>query len=343
MTSQSVQHTFSQKHPKTGALIYVFKKLWRLIRWVFEFAIPVYVLIFVICISLLSFSMGRPSFLGQYFDAAAVGSTGKVPVEQVSVKAAVAAATSKAEIQLLNERVTLLKENQERTLTIIGAIAALLTFLGFKGYTTISEAHTKVSDAESRAEDVQALVNQFFEHDYNSNSIAALNVMHGIVAREIANTVAKMLKLKDPQSDPCTDAEYVRVLDDGINYVNLALKDASKVNPSVIKRAHGVRGNLYKRKKDFREALKSVHTIIAASGEDENAWFNVACYSAQIAGSLPAGPASDAERKVLSSDALGALRKSFKLNPSMKQSAIQDEDLAWLKANYAVEFADVTS
>lgn len=317
-------------------IYWFFRSMWRVFRWLMEFGLPVYVFTAVICFALISLSIENKKislpFIGEISSETTQLESDKIKRDGVQ---------KTTDIMVLKEQLRSLEKSQDKNLAIAAGLAALLTFLGFKGYATISEASRTVSEAESRAEAVQDRLNKFFDHDYEINTRMSMNVMHGIVAREISVVLQKIAKASN--QDPRKDLETRKAVDQGINYLDAVIAQGSEVNQQILIRAHGVKGNLLNIKGDFKEALIQSKAILKlTNNSDPSGWYNIACYSSQIANNLAADGKSATEIAEFANEAIDSLVHAGKSDSSFKRLAQNEADLEWLRKNRSAEFLAAT-
>lgn len=183
-------------------------------------------------------------------------------------------------IESIDGKYTSLKESQDRLFSVIAALGALMTFLGFKGFDSFFKSKEAADLAAKKAEEVS----QFLEKQYEIDNRAEYMVIEAATLRNEADLYAEITQ------KTLGDSFYEDRLYRAKERVDDAISLDSK-NLDVHFRALGVLGNLHYRFKDFKAARDCSEKIIKLAEKNNkshelpaiDAHYNYACYSSRMA------------------------------------------------------------
>lgn len=238
-----------------------------------------------------------------------------------------------------------IKDTYDKLFSLLVAMAALLTFFGFKGMDSFVAARRNAEEAVQQAEQARARADlaasqlkTFLEEDYGRDNRAEINVAQAISLREIALLYEKSWQLVRPdEAFPEHGREARRqYLSKANYYLKEALRHKDQLDKVLLLRALGVQCNTYRMLNDFDAALRTAQEIIERfPGEDESAYYNAACYCCLIS---EREQASHSLAENLLIDALRYLRTAIELYPQNAAEAQEEPDFNWLRANRKQEF-----
>lgn len=190
------------------------------------------------------------------------------------------ATIAKMTIESIDGKYAALKESQDRLFSVIAALGALMTFLGFKGFDSFFKSKEAADLAAKKAEEVS----QFLEKQYEIDNRAEYMVIEAATLRNEADLYAEITK------KTLGDSFYESYLYRAKGYLDAAISLDSN-NLDVHLRALGVLGNIYYRLNDFKSARDCSERIIKLATKNGkvseppavDAHFNYACYSSRMA------------------------------------------------------------
>jgi tetratricopeptide (TPR) repeat protein len=249
------------------------------------------------------------------------------------------ATIAKMTIESVDGKYASLKESQDRLFSIIAALGALMTFLGFKGFDSFFKSKEQADAAAKKAEEVK----KFLDEQYEIDNRAEFMVIEAATLRNDADLYAN-IKQK-PSNELLCDSYYRTLLVNAKKYLEAAIELDSK-NTLVHIRALGVLGNVYYRFGDYRQAKDCVVKVIklaekkghSGSGNVIDAHFNCACYATKMAASLHlTGEAEKIKEAVeLGKEALKKLREYLIYEDI--DDVNSDSDLEFLRIHMKAEF-----
>lgn len=269
---------------------------------------------------------------------------------------------AKMTLDASKEKYDSIKDTYDRLFSVLVAMAALLTFLGFKGLDSFvgarasaeaselraAQAEARAKEASDKAESANLALQKFLNETNKIKNRAELNVSSGIALRETARVYRDCWMLVNPaRSVDEMPADAVKVYRDYLEmsryYLNVALEQKATVDDKVILRAMGTLCNVHRALNDFPDALRVAQNIIADfPKEDDTAYFNAACYCSLL-GNRFASVKLDEVGANYAEMALGYLRTAIALDPINRAESAKDDDFTWLKLHYAAKFDALTA
>ena len=264
-----------------------------------------------------------------------------------------------------------IKDTYDKLFSVLVAMAALLTFLGFKGLESFISARASAEKSESRAgeaeqraaqaekraelasqraEAANAKLEEFLKAvtSTRKNNRAELNVSTGITLRETARVYRDCWKLVNPvknvadMPDPALKV-YNDYLEMSLYYLGIGMQEKDQIDERVIIRAMGTMCNVHRALDNFSDALQIAQNIIATYGDaDDSAHFNAACYSSLLGQQFAAANLAGQSDKYAEM-AFGCLAAAIALDSINKGEARKDEDLAWLRQKYPTRFEEMAA
>ncbi|NMK45506.1 hypothetical protein [Achromobacter sp. Bel] len=337
----------------------------RLVRWFLTYGLPMYLIVLALIYMGVhglfgekpSSSVGSASraessvgYTGQYFLFRREGYDQQVPPmtapqslpTQAPMADTTAIAIAKFAVDSTKDRIDALRESYEKLFGVIATLGALLAFLGFKGVESFMTARAKAQetvekasaavasaqDAKIQAETAIERLRVFLEEDYPRDNRSEVNVVHGIVMREIAEIYGK---LSEAQGNDKQCPEYIDALEQSLRYLQKVPYGADGIDPKIACRALVSIGNVKRRLGDIRGALEACQMVLDKYGkDDDSAHYNLACYSC-----LLAAEATKNHRHSTAmghgSTAIAGLKRSIELDPRCREAARNDPDFAWFR------------
>lgn len=253
-----------------------------------------------------------------------------------------AIAIAKFAVESTKDRIDSLRDSYEKLFGVIATLGALLAFLGFKGVESFMVARTKAQEtvekasaavlsanaAKEQAEKAIEKLRKFLEEDYPRDSRSEVNVVHGIVMREIADVYGAIAESQGKKKE-CE--AYFEALEQSLYYLKMVPCHSMNIDAKIACRALVSIGNVKRRLGDVRGALDACKLVLEKfDSNDDSAHYNFACYSC-----LLAKEASDNGRHdravAYGADAIGALVKAIEIDPRRKEPAARDPDFEWFQ------------
>ena len=262
-----------------------------------------------------------------------------------------------------------IKDTYDKLFSVLVAMAALLTFLGFKGLESFISARASAEKSESRAgeaeqraaqaekraelasqraEAANAKLEEFLTVTNAKKNRAELNVSNGIALRETARVYRDCWKLVNPAKnvadmpDPALKV-YNDYLEMSLYYLGIGMQEKDQIDERVIIRAMGTLCNVHRALNNFTDALQVAESIIATYGDaDDSAHFNAACYCSLLGQQFAAANLVSQSGKY-ADRALGYLAGAIALDAINKMEAQKDEDFGWLKQSHPTKFEKLTA
>lgn len=238
-----------------------------------------------------------------------------------------------------------IKDTYDKLFSVLAAMAALLTFFGFKGMDSFVAARRNTEEAVQQAEQARELADQsalrlkqFLDVDYGHDNRAEINLAQAVSLREIAALYEKNWQLFNPGKDLPEHGRqtYRQYLEKANDYLRASLRFQDKLDKVLLLRALGVQCNVFKMLGDQEGALRTAKEMIDRfPGEDESAYFNAACYCCLLA-ERHKDERIRSEKLLI--DALAYLKKAIELYPENRQVAQDDPDFQALRVNRKQEF-----
>lgn len=264
-----------------------------------------------------------------------------------------------------------IKDTYDKLFSVLVAMAALLTFLGFKGLESFISARASAEKSESRAgeaeqraaqaekraelasqraEAANAKLEEFLKAvaSARKNNRAEINVSTGITLRETARVYRDCWKLVNPDKnladmpDPALTVynEYLKM---SLYYLGCALQEKDQIDERLIIRAMGNLCTVHRALNNFSDALQIAQNIIATYGNaDDSAHFNAACYCSLLGQQFAAANLVSQSGKY-ADRALGYLAGAIALDAINKGEEQKDEDFGWLKQSHPTKFEKLTA
>jgi tetratricopeptide (TPR) repeat protein len=178
-----------------------------------------------------------------------------------------------------------IKDTQDKLFSLIAALSALLTLLGFKGVESFFKARTVAIDA---AKDAKGVVLSLEEQkqQYSEDNRVELAISTGAALRDIADMYEVIMRKTsaNPVIDPTKDKEYIGYLEQAETHLRFAAYENTSSDKKITARALGTLGNVLYRLKRYTEALEVNKLILKKyNASDIDACFNMACYCSKIA------------------------------------------------------------
>lgn len=256
------------------------------------------------------------------------------PMTQVDV-----ATIAKMTIESVDGKYASLKESQDRLFSVIAALGALMTFLGFKGFDSFFKSKEQADAAVKKAEEVK----KFLDEQYEIDNRAEFMVIEAATLRNDADLYAS-IKQKKP-NELLSDSFYKSLLVGAKKRLEDAIELDAR-NTLVHFRALGVLANINFRFGDYGQAKDCADKIIrlaakrslAGSVHAIDAHFNYACYATKMAASLhQTGEAEKINEAVeLGKEALKKLREYLVYEDI--DDVNTDSDLDFLRIHMKAEF-----
>ena len=249
------------------------------------------------------------------------------------------ATIAKMTIESVDGKYASLKESQDKLFSVIAALGALMTFLGFKGFDSFFKTKEQADAAVQKAEEVK----KFLDEQYGIDNRAEFMVIEAATLRNDADLYASITQ-KNTEELLC-DSFYKSLLVRAKQRLEDAIELDAK-NTFVQFRALGVLGNINYRFRDYKQAKDCATKIIklsekkghAGSLDAIDAHFNCACYATRMAESLhQTGDAGKINEAIgLGKEALGKLREY--LTFENLDDVNTDPDLEFLRIHMRAEF-----
>ncbi len=249
------------------------------------------------------------------------------------------ATIAKMTIEGIDGKYASLKESQDRLFSVITALGALMTFLGFKGFDSFFKSKEAADLAVQKAEEVS----QFLEKQYGIDNRAEYMVIEAATLRNEADLYAEITK------KTLGDAFYEDLLARAKERIDDAITLDSK-NLDVHFRALGVLGNIYYRLKDFKAARDCSEKLIKLAEKNGkllelaaiDAHYNYACYSSKLAEKTHADGQLD---KALEYGKAALSKIENYLNFELCQTDVLDQeaDFDFLRVHMKMEFETIRS
>lgn len=190
------------------------------------------------------------------------------PVGQASAQAPL--------LDAATQRYDAIKQDQDRLFSLIVALAALLTFLGFKGLHSLVEAQTSAREAVEGARRYEAL----WQVQYPKDNRAEIAVAMAAALRDMTDMQLDILR-QAGASNPERSALCHDYLEEARQHLE-AVEDDECSLPIKLQ-VLGVLGNVYYRLGEYENALRVARKAISTSADDTDAYFNAACYLCKMA------------------------------------------------------------
>lgn len=333
----------------------------RLVRWFLTYGLPMYLivgaLIYIGAYGLFAEKPATPAGGGtgatldrsqQYFlfrreaDERPFAPIAPPASAPSPIQDSTAIAIAKFAVDSTKDRIDSLRESYEKLFGVIATLGALLAFLGFKGVESFMTARTKAQetvekasaavasaqDAKNQAESAIERLRVFLEEDYPRDNRSEVNVVHGIVMREIAEIYGK---LAESHGRPKECPDYIDALEQSLRYLKKVPYGSEGIDPKIACRALVSIGNVKRRLGDIRGALEACQLVLDKFGkDDDSAHYNLACYSCLLAEEASANHRHSTAMGHAST-AIAGLKRSIELDARCREAARNDPDFAWLR------------
>lgn len=174
------------------------------------------------------------------------------------------------------ERYDAIKDEQDRLFSLIVALAALLTFLGFKGVQSLLDAQRSAHVAVENARQYEVR----WEKQYPRDNRAEMAVVMAAALRDITDMQLHILK-QTGSPNPARSELYFEYLNTARQHLE-TVEDFDCSTPIKLQ-VLGVLGNVYYRLGSYDSAFRSARKAIEVDAGDTDAYFNAACYLCKMA------------------------------------------------------------
>ncbi|MGU4696836.1 hypothetical protein K6L09_09250 [Burkholderia cepacia] len=336
------------------------KKSWA--SFTFVTVLPLYIIVIAVCLIALPKSMTANWFglIPQPMNVSAgqspAASASAPGVSPIAPDSRAIADVAKMAIDSSKDRADAMKDTYDKLFSLFAALGALLAFLGFKGVDTFMTAKQRSEEivqtanaaveranaAYARAELANKEHAEFLKVRYAQDNTAEINAAHGIIMREIAELYKTLRLCQDPAVDVAKDPNYRKYLDTGRYYLDQVTDRPTGLNAKVVTRALVTRGNILRRQEDYLGALKMVELVLENyDATDAGALFNAACYCALIA-EYEDGLSNRARSRDYRQKSLAYLARAIAVDGNLREDALDDADLQWLRGKQDPRFQEIT-
>ena len=185
-------------------------------------------------------------------------------------------APGSALFEAVTERYDAIKGEQDRLFSLIVALAALLTFLGFKGVQSLLDAQRSARLAVEKARRYELL----WEKQYPRDNRAEMAVVMAAALRDITDMQLHILK-QTGSPNPMRSELYFEYLHTARQHLE-TVEDLDCSTPIKLQ-VLGVLGNVYYRLELYDSAFRAARKAIEVEAGDTDAYFNAACYLSKMA------------------------------------------------------------
>lgn len=185
-------------------------------------------------------------------------------------------APGSAWFEAVTERYDAIKGEQDRLFSLIVALAALLTFLGFKGVQSLLDAQRSARVAVEKARRYELR----WEKQYPRDNRAEMAVVMAAALRDITDMQLHILK-QTGSPNPARSELYFEYLHMARQHLE-TVEDLDCSTPIKLQ-VLGVLGNVYYRLELYDSAFRAARKAIEMDAGDTDAYFNAACYVCKMA------------------------------------------------------------
>jgi tetratricopeptide (TPR) repeat protein len=175
-----------------------------------------------------------------------------------------------------SERFESIKAEQDRLFSLIVALAALLTFLGFKGVQSLLDAQRSAREAMENARQYE----ERWQLQYPRDNRAEMAVAMAAALRDITDMQLHILRQMG-SANPDRSGLYSDYLHTARRHLE-TVEDTDCSTPIKLQ-VLGILGNVYYRLESYDSAFRSARKAIEIDAGDTDAYFNATCYLCKMA------------------------------------------------------------